>query len=160
MWLANMSFCVNWGHFPGSIVSAQGNTLPSMEDLGATTGSCLKTIDIMSQVILEGSSTGIFIMGFHGYTSPYYSVDCPFRYQSEIIFTIAQKDYGTRLRMKMGVSSEHVSQVMQRTSMDIISLSFETSSQFLQLYLPKESTVARTRNTWLSNMTIIIQYQS
>lgn len=67
MWLANMSFCVNWGHFPGSIVSAQGNTLPSMEDLGATTGSFLKTMNIMSQVILEGSSTGIFVMGFHGY---------------------------------------------------------------------------------------------
>ena len=144
--LANMSFCLNWGQFPGSIDSAQGNTLQSMEDLSSTTGSSLNTIHIMVtgppwRVINEWESSSLAIMDMIGHPAV----------KARIFFTIAQRDHGT---IFMGVCNEHVSQMMPK---DIRSLSFETGSEFLQqLYLPKASTVARTRNISLSWQSSII----
>ena len=102
---------------------------------------------------LKGHQLESLSLAIMDFSSPYYSVDWPSRYQSETIFTIAQRDHGT---IFMGVCNEHVSQMMSK---DIISLSFETGSQFPvpSATLPSQSINRCQNSEHFAFMTIINQ---
>ncbi len=143
-----MSFCLNWGHFPGSILSAQGNTLQSMEDLSSTTGSCLNTIHIM----VTGPPWRVINWNLYHWLS--------WIFQARTIQLIGHpaikarqflpllKEITEQYSWEFAMNMFH--RWCQRTSYHF-PLKPVPSSQFLQqLYLPKASTVARTPNISLS----------